>query len=127
MSRKRLFAVFIVSKEFEFLKHLIMKRILFLLIALLVILGAKGQSLTLYNLNTDNQPYISIAATGAQLTSVVGDGGSQTLAMPFNFDFGETTIIQGATIRVRSDGHVVLSNATGSHYGSNYYRTSIEA
>lgn len=94
---------------------------------LLVVLGAKGQSLTTYTLNTDNQPYVSISATGTQLTSVVGDGGSQNLAMPFDFNFGETTITQGATIRVRSDGHVVLSNATGNHYGSNYCNGSTPA
>lgn len=103
------------------------KFILLPLILLLASVWAKAQGVKTYGLSVDNQEYVSIAASGTQLTSVVGDGGTQLLAMPFNFDIGETTIAQGTSIRVRSDGHVVLSNATGSHYGSSYATGSTPA
>lgn len=98
-----------------------MKRLFILAVALaMAILGGHAQPVSSYTLSTDHQPWVSIASTGTQLTSVVGDYGTQTLTMPFNFDFGETTITQGTTIRVRCDGHLVLSSAEGSHYGSSY-------
>lgn len=98
-----------------------MRKIALLTIALtLIAMGAKAQGVSTYVMSTDSAPWASIASTGTQLTSVVGDFGTQTLAMPFDFDFGETHIAQGSNIRVRSDGHVVMSNATGLNQGYNY-------
>lgn len=90
------------------------------MMSLLLATFLHGQAVRTYTMSTDNQPWVSIATTGTQLTSVVGDYGTQTLTMPFDFDFGETTIAQGTTIRVRCDGHLVLSNESGSHYGASY-------
>ena len=98
-----------------------MRKIALLTIVLAFIaMGVNAQGVSTYVMSTDSAPWVSIASTGTQLTSVVGDFGTQTLAMPFDFDFGETHIAQGSNIRVRSDGHVVMSNATGLNQGYNY-------
>ena len=58
----------------------------------------QAQRLNSYTVSTDYAPYVSIASTGTQLTSVVGDQGWQTFAMPFDFAFGENLIAQGTEV-----------------------------
>ncbi|MBR1549461.1 MAG: T9SS type A sorting domain-containing protein [Bacteroidales bacterium] len=100
-----------------------MKKITFLLMAAMLLLGAGAQAqiLSAYSVETDNAPWVSIASTGTQLASVVGDGGRQSISMPFDFEFGDGVIAQGTTVYVRSDGYLILSNNPGSHDSYGYY------
>lgn len=110
-----------------------MKRITLLLaIALLFSVGARAQKLNTYTVSTNNEPYVSIASTGTQLTSVVGDMGWQTFALPFDFPFGEHLVAQGTQVLARADGHIVLDRQSipsgnppnGYDNAYNYYNAS---
>jgi len=85
--------------------------------------GAWGQGVATYTMETSTEPWVSIAATGTQLTSVVGDGGYQNIAMPFEFAFGEATLAQGATLCMRADGYMLLNSGTGTHHAYGYCNT----
>lgn len=85
--------------------------------------GAWGQGVATYTMETTTEPWVSIAATGTQLTSVVGDGGYQNVAMPFEFAFGEATLAQGVSLCMRADGHMLLNSGTGSHNPYGYCNT----
>lgn len=98
------------------------KQALVLAATLLFVATATAQKVSTYTTSIDYEEYVSIAATGTQLTSVVGDMGTQTIAMPFEFEFGEHTIAQGSTIRVRADGHVILdATSVPTGYSQNGY------
>ena len=112
-----------------------MKRITLLLaIALLFAVGARAQKLNTYTVSTNNEPYVSIASTGTQLTSVVGDMGWQTFALPFDFPFGEHLVAQGTQVLARADGHIVLDRQSipsgnppnGYDNAYNYYNAYLE-
>ena len=85
--------------------------------------GAWGQGVATYTMETSTEPWVSIAATGTQLTSVVGDGGYQNIAMPFEFAFGEATLAQGVPLCMRADGYMLLNSGTGSHNPYGYCNT----
>lgn len=98
------------------------KQALIFAASLLMTVATTAQRLSTYTTAVDFQEYVSIASTGTQLTSVVGDMGNQTIVMPFDFEFGEHTIAQGSTIRVRADGHVILDAASvPTGYSQNGY------
>ena len=86
--------------------------------------GAWGQGVATYTMETTSEPWVSIAATGTQLTSVVGDGGYQNVAMPFEFPFGEATLAQGVSLCMRADGYMLLNSGTGTHHAYGYCNTS---
>ena len=88
-----------------------------LLSAVLLTATANAQDLSSYTVETNTVTYVSIASTGTRLTSVYGDYNTQTLPLPFAFEFGMRSIAQGATLRVRSDGHVLI-NLTGTWVGN---------
>ena len=67
-----------------------MRRTILLLVALLPLL-AHGQNLNTYTATSAQGQWNSIALTGTQLTSVVGDYGTQTVVLPFNFLFGNNS------------------------------------
>lgn len=85
--------------------------------------GAWGQGVATYTMETSTEPWVSIAATGTQLTSVVGDGGYQNIAMPFEFPFGEATLAQGVSLCMRADGYMLLNSGTGTHHAYGYCNT----
>ena len=108
-----------------------MKKISLLAALLLTFSAATAQKLSTYTTTVTFEEYVSIATTGTQLTSVVGDMGHQNIAMPFDFDFGENIISQGSPIIVRSDGHIIMGSVSAGYsstgydngftYYSNYY------
>lgn len=102
-----------------------MKKSTFLLMAAMLLgsVGAWGQGVATYTMETSTEPWVSIAATGTQLTSVVGDGGYQNIAMPFEFAFGEATLAQGVPLCMRADGYMLLNSGTGSHNPYGYCNT----
>lgn len=102
-----------------------MKKSTFLLMAAMLLgsVGAWGQGVATYTMETTTEPWVSIAATGTQLTSVVGDGGYQNIAMPFEFPFGEATLAQGVSLCMRADGYMLLNSGTGTHHAYGYCNT----
>ena len=102
-----------------------MKKSTFLLMAAMLLgsVGAWGQGVASYTMETTTEPWVSIAATGTQLTSVVGDGGYQNIAMPFEFPFGEATLAQGVSLCMRADGYMLLNSGTGTHHAYGYCNT----
>lgn len=103
-----------------------MKKSTFLLMAAMLLgsVGAWGQGVATYTMETTTEPWVSIAATGTQLNSVVGDGGYQNVAMPFEFAFGEATLAQGVSLCMRADGYMLLNSGTGTHHAYGYCNTS---
>ncbi len=97
-----------------------MKRLSLFAALLLTVNAATAQKLSTYTTTVDYQEYISIASTGTQLTSVAGDMGHQSIAMPFNFEFGENTISQGEPVVVRADGHIIIGNVSTGYSSSGY-------
>lgn len=105
------------------------KTTLFLTLLLIGVSVTQAQRLNSYTVSTDYAPYVSIASTGTQLTSVVGDQGWQTFAMPFDFAFGENLIAQGTEVVARADGHITLDRLSvpaghpmnGYDYAYRYY------
>jgi hypothetical protein len=58
-----------------------MKKSTFLLMAAMLLgsVGAWGQGVASYTMETSTEPWVSIAATGTQLTYVAADGGNLPL------------------------------------------------
>lgn len=101
-----------------------MKKKIFLLACLLLGCGVlSAQGVQSYQMWTNTEEYVSIVSTGTRLTSVVGDGGTQNIAMPFEFPFGEATIAQGDPVCVRADGYMLMNSGTGSHNAYGYCNT----
>ena len=99
-----------------------MKHIPTLLLALLLAAPvATAQTLTTYTATSAPGEWQSIAQTGTLLASVTGDYGTQTLALPFDFMFGQSDYPQGTTITVRADGFVVMRGSSGGHAALNYW------
>lgn len=103
-----------------------MRRTILLLLALLPLL-AHGQNLNSYTATSEQGQWNSIAQTGTQLTSVVGDYGTQTVALPFNFLFGNLDLPAGSNITVRSDGFVVVYGSASNNNPLNYWSGSSAA
>ena len=102
-----------------------MKHIPTLLLALLLATPvATAQTLTTYTATSAPGEWQSIAQTGTLLASVTGDYGTQTLALPFDFMFGQSDYPQGTTITVRADGFVVMRGSSGGHAALNYWNQS---
>ncbi|MBQ8704052.1 MAG: fibronectin type III domain-containing protein [Bacteroidales bacterium] len=99
------------------------KHTLLFVVALLPLL-AQGQYLQNYTATSEQGEWQSIAATGTLLASVTGDYGNQTLALPFDFQFGQSDYPQGTTITVRADGFVVMRGSSGNHNAINYWSQS---
>ena len=97
-----------------------MKRILFFLVALLPMM-VTAQTLTTYTAASWQGEWQSIASTGTLLASVTGDYGTQTLAMPFNFMYGQSDYQAGTIMTVRADGFVVLRGSSGGHNAIGYW------
>ena len=102
--------------------------LLMLLMALMAPWAAKGQTLSEYTLTVGSETYTSIATTDNKLTSVSGDGGTQKVALPFDFNFGENTYTAGTEFTVRSDGYLYFGSTGPGHSSksawtssSNYY------
>lgn len=85
--------------------------------------GAWGQGVATYTMETTTEPWVSIAATGTQLTYVAADGGNQNIMMPFEFPFGEATIAEGDPVCMRADGYMLLNSGTGTHHAYGYCNT----
>lgn len=99
-----------------------MKQITTFMLALLLSAPmALAQTLTTYTATSEPGEWQSITTTGTQLTSVTGDYGTQTLAMPFDFMFGQSDYQQGTNITVRADGFVVMRGSGGNHNALNYW------
>ena len=103
-----------------------MRRTILLLVALLPLL-AHGQNLNTYTATSAQGQWNSIALTGTQLTSVVGDYGTQTVVLPFNFLFGNLDLPAGSNITVRSDGFVVVYGSASNNNPLNYWSGSSSA
>lgn len=103
-----------------------MKKSTFLLMAAMLLgsVGAWGQGVASYTMETSTEPWVSIAATGTQLTYVAADGGNQNIMMPFEFPFGEATIAEGDPVCMRADGYMLLNSGTGTHHAYGYCNTS---
>lgn len=99
------------------------KHALFLFATLLPLL-AQGQYLQNYTAASSVGEWQSIAQSGTLLASVTGDYGTQTLALPFDFMFGQSDYPQGTTITVRADGFVVMRGSSGGHAALNYWDQS---
>lgn len=97
-----------------------MKRVLTLVMALLPLL-AQGQYLQNYTAASSAGEWQSIAQSGTLLASVTGDYGTQTLALPFDFMFGQSDYPQGTAVTVRADGFVVMRGSGSSHSALNYW------
>ena len=85
-----------------------------LLVALLVPWASRAQ-LADYSLTTGTTTYTSIANADSLLSSVTGDAGTQAVAMPFNFPFGEDVIAAGTNLTVRADGYVYFGTSSPGH------------
>ena len=96
------------------------KHALFLFATLLPML-AQGQYLQNYTATSWQGEWQSISQTGTLLASVTGDYGTQTLALPFGFMFGQSDYPQGTTITVRADGFVVMRGSSSSHNALAYW------
>ncbi len=96
-----------------------MKQVLrFLALAALICVPwvTQAQSLSDYTVTTGTETYTSIADNGGTLLSdVTGDGGTQTVALPFAFKFGETTYPSGTTVTVRADGYLYFGSTSPNH------------
>ena len=99
------------------MKHIIP----FTLFLMLGIAPLSAQTLTTYTASSAPGEWQSITQTGTLLASVTGDYGTQTLALPFDFMFGQSDYPQGTTITVRADGFVVMRGSSGGHAALNYW------
>ena len=100
-----------------------------LLFALLLAIGlpwaANAQPLSTYSVTVGTVTYTSIADNGGTLlSSVTGDGGSQTVALPFDFPFGETTFTSGTTLTVRADGYLYFGSSNPGHSSKNAWTST---
>lgn len=94
--------------------------------SLLFPFAAQAQMLHTYTATSEAGEWQSIAQTGTLLTSVTGDYGQQTVALPFDFMFGLSDYPAGTNIMVRADGFVKLcggSNSGGSHDAIDYWNS----
>ena len=89
--------------------------ILMLLAALIVPWASKAQNLSEYTVTTGTTTYASIANADSLLSSVTGDGGTQTVVLPFNFPFGEDVYLAGTSITVRADGYLYFGSTNPGH------------
>ena len=87
--------------------------------AFMLPLMACGQNLRDYTASSEPSEWQSIASTGTLLASVTGDYGNQTLALPFDFMFGQSEYPTGTNITVRADGFVRLRTNSGSGLSHN--------
>ena len=87
--------------------------------AFMLPLMACGQNLRDYTASSEPGEWQSIASTGTLLASVTGDYGNQTLALPFDFMFGQSEYPAGTNITVRADGFVRLRTNSGSGLSHN--------
>ncbi|MBQ3950436.1 MAG: hypothetical protein II661_08180, partial [Bacteroidales bacterium] len=94
---------------FSFIKRLL------LIAALCVPWVTQAQELSTYSVTTSTTTYTSIANADSLLSSVDGDAGTQTVALPFNFDFGETTYLAGTNLTVRADGYIYFGSSSPGH------------
>lgn len=99
------------------MKHIIP----FTLFLMLGIAPLSAQTLTTYTASSAPGEWQSITQTGTLLASVTGDYGTQTLALPFDFMFGQSDYPQGTAITVRADGFVVMRGSSGGHAALNYW------
>ena len=100
------------------------KQFLTFLAAIAMAGGVNAQQLSDYSVTVGNETFMSIASTEHLLSSVDGDGGSQTVALPFNFRFGETLYGQGTTLTVRADGYVYFGATSANHNAAAAYTNS---
>lgn len=96
----------------------------FLLVVALLPLLAQGQYLQDYTATSEPGEWQSIVATGTLLSSVTGDYGTQQLALPFDFMFGQSDYPQGTNITVRADGFVVMRGYSSGHSAMNYWSST---
>ncbi|MBR1766673.1 MAG: fibronectin type III domain-containing protein, partial [Bacteroidales bacterium] len=92
--------------------------------ALMMPLTALAQQLGAYSISVSQETYTSIASASRLLSSVNGDGGNQTVTLPFSFTFGETTFPQGTPLTVRADGYIYFGSTGPGHYVYNAWTTS---
>ncbi|MBP3763512.1 MAG: hypothetical protein J6I49_06510, partial [Bacteroidales bacterium] len=101
------------------------KRLFFVLaLAALLPLGMRAQELGDYAVSVTQETYTSIASASQLLSSVNGDGGSQTVALPFNFVFGAQTYTQGTTLTVRPDGYIFFGTTSPGHNAKTAYEST---
>lgn len=94
-----------------------MKHTILLILALLP-LATRAQMLHTYTASVEQSTWQSIATTGTQLTSVVGDYGNQTVTLPFDFPYGLSDYPAGSIITVRADGFVKLRNGNNNTHNA---------
>jgi len=88
---------------------------LLILLFLLPLGKAWGQTLAEYTVTTGTQTYSSIASSSNLLSSVTGDAGYQTISLPFDFPFGETSFLAGTNVTVRADGYLYFGTYAPGH------------
>ena len=81
--------------------------LLLLLLAIGLPWAANAQDLADYTLTVGTETYTSIAADNLRLTSVYGDGGYQSVTLPFSFPFGEGNY---TSVTVRADGYLYFGS-----------------
>ena len=99
-------------------------RTLTLLAFLMVPWVMQAQTLAEYQLSVGSTTYTSIADPSLLLSSVNGDGGTQTVALPFDFAFGETTFTAGTNVTVRADGYLYFGTSSPGHQSRNAWTGS---
>ena len=77
--------------------------------------ATQAQNLSDYTVTTGTETYVSIADADSLLSSVNGDGGTQTVQLPFNFAFGETVYPAGTNVTVRADGYIYFGTTSPGH------------
>ena len=66
-----------------------------------------------YTFNVGSTTYTSIVGNGGTSLNLTTDDGYSTLAMPFDFQFGQTLIATGTNIYPGSNGYIVLGGTAG--------------
>ena len=99
--------------------------LLLLLAALAAPTALRAQALLDYSLTVSQTTWQSIASTGTQLTTVYGDAGIDSVAVPFPMWVGERFFPAGTKLRFRSDGYVFFGPASGAtHFSYNLYNST---
>lgn len=99
--------------------------LLLLLAALAAPTALRAQELLDYSLTVSQTTWQSIASTGTQLTTVYGDAGIDSVAVPFPMWVGGRFFPAGTKLRFRSDGYVFFGPASGAtHFSYNLYNST---
>ncbi len=93
-------------------------------LALMVPWAARAQSMQDYSLSASNVTYTSFANADSLLSYVNGDGGTDTVVLPFNFPFGDSLYTAGTNMMVRADGYVYFGSTNPGHSSNTAWTSS---